>query len=280
MLNQIKNNFTTKKQCPKCGREITIINFNKHFKVCNKYKKQTNKEVLEIASKCIIKDNKYICPICNKEYSKKGIFTHIWRKHTKEGLEFDPNKSYEKGTKVVWNKGLTKETDERVKKCSETYSKNAKLGLHKKPVAKNIESWKKNISIGINKAIQNSPDSYNGHFNRGFVKEYIYNNIKLLGTWELKFAIWCDKNNIKWIKNKDYFEYFYLNKSHKYFPDFYLPEFNEYVEIKGYKTIKDVFKWKQFPSNKKLNILLFDKLKILGILNIISDDDISKFMVP
>ena len=32
---------------------------------------------------------KYICPFCNKEFSKNGIGTHIWRSHSEEGLIFD-----------------------------------------------------------------------------------------------------------------------------------------------------------------------------------------------
>ena len=61
--------------------------------------------------------NKYVCPHCGKEYSKMGIGTHIWRNHTEEGKKFNPNpnKGYYDVTRVAWNKGLTKETDERVR---------------------------------------------------------------------------------------------------------------------------------------------------------------------
>lgn len=72
--------------------------------------------------------NKYICPRCGKEYSKKGIGNHFWRNHTEEGKKFDPNKGYKHGTRKGWNKGLTKETDERVKKGGETFRKRLKNG--------------------------------------------------------------------------------------------------------------------------------------------------------
>ena len=62
------------------------------------------------------------CPYCGKEYSKKGIGTHIWRVHGK-GKEHNPNKGFENGTRVTWNKGLTKETDDRVKSYGETIRK-------------------------------------------------------------------------------------------------------------------------------------------------------------
>lgn len=68
---------------------------------------------------------KYVCFKCGKEYSKAGIGSHFWRKHTKDGQKFDPNKGYHAnaGTRKAWNKGLTKETDERVKKYGETFKK-------------------------------------------------------------------------------------------------------------------------------------------------------------
>lgn len=258
---------TVKKKCPKCGREVTIINFNKHYKAC---KGIINKNYT-------IEDSKYICNFCGKSFKKQGIKTHIWRCHTNKGKIFNPNDGYKKGTRIAWNKGLTKETDYRILRSSITFKNNYKLGKHKKAVAKDKESWKHNISIGINKAIQNNPDSYNGHYNRGFVKEYIYKGIKLLGSWELKFAIWCDKNNIKWIKNKDQFKYILDDKEHIYFPDFYLLDLDEYIEIKGFETDKDILKWNQFPKDKKLKILKFKELQELGVLNIISKEDLLQF---
>ena len=60
------------------------------------------------------------CEFCGKEYSKKGIGTHIWRKHG-SGKTFDPNRGYQNGDRKIWNKGLTKKTDTRVKAAYDTY---------------------------------------------------------------------------------------------------------------------------------------------------------------
>lgn len=79
----------------------------------------------EIKDKIIIKNNQYICPICNKKYSKNGIGSHIWRSHSEERKNFNPNKN-----RKAWNKGLTKYTDERVKKSGITFSERNKLGLY------------------------------------------------------------------------------------------------------------------------------------------------------
>lgn len=97
--------------------------------------------------------NKYICPYCGKEYAKKGIGSHIWRKHSEEGQKFDPNKGYQKGTRKGWNKGLTKETDERVRKTGETYHKRFKSGEIKSCKNRKLsEETKKKISESMKNA--------------------------------------------------------------------------------------------------------------------------------
>ena len=58
-----------------------------------------------------------ICPNCGKIVSKKELGTHIWRVHG-DGVNFDPNRGYKDGTRTPWNKGLTRETDDRVDRIS------------------------------------------------------------------------------------------------------------------------------------------------------------------
>lgn len=58
--------------------------------------------------------NKVKCPHCEKEYSKMGIGIHIWRAHG-EGVNFTANNE----NRIAWNKGKTKDTDERVSKYSD-----------------------------------------------------------------------------------------------------------------------------------------------------------------
>ena len=93
-----------------------------------------------------------------------------------------------------------------------------------------------------------------------------YNGVDLHGSWELKYAQYLDANNIKWIRNKDSFHYEFEGKSRKYTPDFYLLESDEYIEIKGYKTEKDEAKWSQFPTHRKLVILMKKELEDLSVI--------------
>jgi hypothetical protein len=93
-----------------------------------------------------------------------------------------------------------------------------------------------------------------------------YNGVDLHGSWELAYAQYLDKNSIRWLRNKDSFSYFYGGKSRRYTPDFYLIDSDEYVEIKGYKTEKDSAKWEQFPSHRKLIVMMKKELSEIGII--------------
>ena len=88
----------------------------------------------------------------------------------------------------------------------------------------------------------------------------------LHGTWELKYAQFLDSNNIKWERCKIRFPYLYQGSTHYYTPDFYLIDTNEFIEIKGYQTDRDLCKWEQFPKELKLIILKESDLIELGII--------------
>lgn len=86
--------------------------------------------------------------------------------------------------------------------------------------------------------------------------------VYLRSTYELEYVKWLDKNGIKWKPNLNKFPYIYQEKLHYYYPDFYLIDEDIYIEIKGYKTEKDLAKWKNFPY--KLKVLMRDDLRMLG----------------
>lgn len=113
------------------------------------------------------------------------------------------------------------------------------------------EDRKSRHSIAMKSAVENNPDSYTSS-NRGRTKQVVYNGVKLQGKWELDFYIWCEQHQIECIRCTESFDYVW-NGNRKYFPDFYLPLIDSYVEVKGYKTERDIAKWEQFP--KKLLIV-------------------------
>jgi len=90
----------------------------------------------------------------------------------------------------------------------------------------------------------------------------IAGRVYLRSSYELEYVKYLDKNNINWKPNHQKFLYTFNNKQKYYYPDFYLVDSNEYIEIKGYKTEKDVVKWQQFPH--KLTVLMKQHLLTLG----------------
>jgi hypothetical protein len=82
------------------------------------------------------------------------------------------------------------------------------------------------------------------------------------GTWEYELAVYLDENKINWKRNKKRFSYINEhNKQSFYTPDFYIVDFNFYIEIKGYETEKDRCKWKHFTE--ELVILKAEELKLI-----------------
>lgn len=87
----------------------------------------------------------------------------------------------------------------------------------------------------------------------------IYNGYQMDSGAELAFAQLLDKHNIKWIKNSTtWFEYL---PGKKYYPDFYLEEFNQWIEIKGkyYLREDDTLRWQSVPG---LEVIWANNLKL------------------
>jgi len=168
--------------------------------------------------------------------------------------------------RIPWNKGLTKETDERLKKNSQTLREKFRTGelvSHQKN-KKRTEEEKKSISETMKKNPKaGGLRQGSGRGKKCWYESKIAGKVFLDSTWELAYAQWLDKNNIQWKKNKIKFPYERENKIRYYIPDFYLTDTNEYIEIKGFEREEDKLKWNAFPY--KLTVLKYDELTNLGI---------------
>lgn len=78
------------------------------------------------------------------------------------------------------------------------------------------------------------------HINSTRKKTCVYKGYKMDSGAEYQFALLLDKHNIVWIKNtKTYFMFTDSDgKSRKYYPDFYLVDYNYWIEIKGKRYIR------------------------------------------
>ena len=122
---------------------------------------------------------------------------------------------------------------------------------------------RKKISI----TIRNNPNGGGLREGSGRGKKLWYESpiaglVYIRSSYELEYVKFLDKNNIKWKPNHKKFPYIFNNKTRNYYPDFYLIDSQEYIEIKGYKTDKDLAKWKMFPY--KLTVLMKEDLKKIG----------------
>lgn len=87
----------------------------------------------------------------------------------------------------------------------------------------------------------------------GRCKKYEYTspiagNIKVDGRWELFTAHYLDSLGVQWSRNRKRFSYIKPDGSTStYQPDFYVHDWNSYLEVKGYETDLDHSKWSQFP---------------------------------
>lgn len=82
-----------------------------------------------------------------------------------------------------------------------------------------------------------------------------YKGIILQSQWELKVAIFLDSRNILWERPTKSFDYTFEDKVLQYFPDFYLTDYNLYIEVKGWTQAKDLCKWRDFPDK----LLIIDR---------------------
>ena len=140
-----------------------------------------------------MKMNEIECPHCHKFFNKYGIKAHIWRLHTEEGMNFNARKNYIKGSNIAWNKGLTKDTDDRIK----YQSKKIKEYYQNKPGTfkgkKHSEETKRKISESRIQYLVENPEKVPYLINHSSKKSYpeqifedalIFSNI---GGWEYNY---------------------------------------------------------------------------------------------
>ena len=155
-----------------------------------------------------------------------------------------------------WEEVVGKEKSDELKKNWKSKSENL---IH-------TDETKENLSKLMKERYANGWEVKCGRAPKIDYESPIAGLIKLDGSWELKVAKYLDSINVKWKRNKERFKYNNIIKGgvSTYCPDFYVEDWNEYIEVKGYKTDLDEVKWSQFKYN--LQIWDKNKLKELKIL--------------
>lgn len=95
--------------------------------------------------------------------------------------------------------------------------------------------------------------------------------VKVQGTWQLKYAEYLNQNNISWIRSRKINLKYRLHQDdylHTYYPDFYLPEQDVYIEIKGrYQQQQRIKMERVIQQNKNKTIKLVFKHELESLLN-------------
>lgn len=192
------------------------------------------------------------CLVCKKEFSNVGIITHMLRSHDNDARfstsghigQWQGSNQYIKAK----NLGLP----------APKLSEKTRKALSDASIKHNSEYWtqehREKHSDTMLQAVKDNPNSYNYDNVCRRVERFVYGGQYFHSSWEVVVAKYLDENDICWTRKVESFDYIFNGKIHQYFPDFYLPDLDLYLEVKGYKIDRDDAKWNSFP--KKLQIIL------------------------
>lgn len=198
----------------------------------------------------------FICRYCSS-IRKNG---NSLRNHERL-CRHNPNRQEIKSNLVEYNK--KRQSGEITVSHTNQYTKAKALGLPKPEVSKETrkklsEAGKKKVwtqemreerSRVMKEVVLRNPQSYSASNVCGRTKITEYKGFKLNGSWEVSVAKWLDDEGIIWTNKITVpFSYQWQEKLHLYFPDFYLPEKDLYIEVKGYERDRDRAKWKVVPN--------------------------------
>ena len=195
------------------------------------------------------------CSFCRKNIARKSSYT----KHVNYYCKLNPNRKksfhedplYKEKQRQIRLKNGDCMTDSGKLRASERNKK-----LFQDPV------YREKFSNRMKEAVLANPESYSDKNIVGRSKHFTIDGIRYNSSWEYEVAQYLTDANINWKRGKLAPEKYYWNESwHFYFPDFYLEDYNCYVEVKGYETERDRAKWKY--STKKIIVIKQKELDLI-----------------
>lgn len=188
------------------------------------------------------------CKYCNKECKNlNSLRQHEIRcKHNPERLSIAKNFS-NKGRRGSNQHTKAKERGEKFEVSLETRSK-LSLATKKQSEAMWTDEQREKHSIAMKKAVLENPESYSKSNVSGRVKMYEYDGKTFKGTWELEVAKSLSVSCIEYTNDVTPIPYVFEGREHLYFPDFYIPSFDLYIEVKGYERDRDLAKYSSLSN--------------------------------
>lgn len=247
IINYSDNKKNTKTRvifiCDKCSKEDSR-NMKKHFELLEKNPDFS----MDYCKKCW-SSIRQKTPLAKKRMSK------AIKKMIKNDPEWKIKNSKSKKGKINLGENNGMKSEEGRKKLSETRSKMMANGYNKEVSKQMKKAWADGKFDGVRV---------------GQCKWYTYNHsngkkYKVQGKWELYFIEWLDKNCLEFTCHRGRIPYTLNENQHSYLPDFFVNDWNCYVDIKNdyhYSLQKD-----KFDSLKKdghvIKIILKEELENL-----------------
>jgi hypothetical protein len=243
--------ISVNKTYPKCKKEFSFLRkfSGNHF---------TNKKDDRIYCSRTCANSKIFTEEQNKSKGRKGSLNKLWK--------------YDALYKKVYhcikcNKLIAKNKTGKCKSCkSDLENKRSKLWTCKfcgKSIIKTKSGCCKSClhldedyCKKIGEKLRENP------YKRKCKSAVYYNNFKFDSKWEVEVAIILDKNNIKWIQPKPMIWVDNNNKQHLYFSDFYLIDYDLYLDPKNDYCIKVQKEKLDYISEHYKNVMILNKSMI------------------
>lgn len=236
----------SKNQCDKCNNWFSLKggNFKKHYEKC------TGVYTIPV---------KGVCKHCSEDFSEKLLTSSgLMANHVKWCHKNPKREEYlislAEARKSIDNENTNREVvNEKIKLAHAR-------GAYKDASSKGVETKRKNGTLGHTEASRNlirekALASNHRRLRKGVFE---YNGILLESSWELALAKRLDELDVRWIRPDPIPWVDSEGVIHNYFPDFYLPEYDMYLDPKNPQARK--------VQKKKLEKLLTQYTNIVIIL--------------
>jgi hypothetical protein len=243
------------------------INFNVEFKINVKKNSECNfcKEKIELKKKfcnssCAAKFNNHNRIMSDETRLKIGLTLkskyetgELVSSHKKTGKCYNP--AFTKITSINYDP-INKNYRYNCKYCNSEYFTDKSPCNSRKTCSKECAT-----KSSLNRSYNNGSRKTIYYFNK-----YINSIVVLESTWELKVAKLLDSKLIRWIRPESLTWIDKKNKERQYYPDFYLNDYNLFLDPKNPYCMK-LDKFKMEYIEKKVDIRYGDIKYIIDIIN-------------
>ena len=241
----------TIRHCTECKKKLRVDCKYDRCKQCRKICKYCRAPISGQRDRCLS------CAMKQRVVPKE-----VYEKQSKTARE-----NYASGKNESWCKGLTKETDQRIRDRSKKISKTRKEKFAKGEIKLWCTGLTKKDHPSIAKIAKQITGKGNGKYGVApkHTKRIYYKNKVFRSSWEAKLAEYFDNNKIEW----EYEKYrFAIDGGHTYLPDFIIYENGKItmiIEVKGYITKEAIRKIEILQSFCVVPVKMWNKKKLKQI---------------